>query len=370
MPTPKQQYALHALKYATITVAVMGATVAVAGVLKLADSGTLAGRLVPQQQNGVIPTMNFTSREVLQGISIPADTHVIFTLPQNIRIPRITFFGRKNDEKQYWGYCFSGHEAQNKAAGAIGSKMYDGNFFYSKGEVTAQTNRPKAADTDLLGIKQQNDANLHGAAPATPKSIAEIFHGGDTCYVMSSVNLAAGLDSDGDDYNDKEEQLAGTNPNNSDTDGDAIPDGTEAFITRTNPLVSDTDLDSLSDSCEDVNRNGKLDKGETSALSSDTDDDGLCDGNASDANAQGCPEERQVQCTTPTLDPNAPGRTCQPVVSSPVHSENPGHICGGWDKRSYDQSKGETNPTDPETFDGKTDFQTKWDALQAQNGNR
>jgi hypothetical protein len=53
-----------------------------------------------------------------------------------------------------------------------------------------------------------------------------------------------------------------------------------------------------------------------------------------------------------------------------VHSENPGHICGGWDKRSYDQSKGETNPTDPETFDGKTDFQTKWDALQAQNGNR
>jgi hypothetical protein len=48
MPTPKQQYALHALKYATITVAVMGATVAVAGVLKLADSGTLAGRLVPQ----------------------------------------------------------------------------------------------------------------------------------------------------------------------------------------------------------------------------------------------------------------------------------------------------------------------------------
>ncbi len=370
MPTPKQQYALHALKYATITVAVMGATVAVAGVLKLADSGTLAGRLVPQQQNGVIPTMNFTSREVLQGISIPADTHVIFTLPQNIRIPRITFFGRKNDEKQYWGYCFSGREAQNKAAGAIGSRMYDGNFFYSKGEVTAQTNRPKAADTDLLGIKQQNDANLHGAAPATPKSIAEIFHGGDTCYVMSSVNLAAGLDSDGDDYNDKEEQLAGTDPNNSDTDGDAIPDGTEAFITRTNPLVSDTDLDSLSDSCEDVNRNGKLDKGETSALSSDTDDDGLCDGNAGDANAQGCPEERQVQCTTPTLDPNAPGRTCQPVVSSPVHSENPGHICGGWDKRRYDQSKGETNPTDPETFDGKTDFQTKWDALQAQNGNR
>lgn len=368
MASPNQQYVLHALKYATITVAVMAATVAIAGVIKSPEN--LTGRLVPQQQNGVIPTVNFTSDDVARGFSVPADTHVIFTLPQNVRIPRITFFSRKGDAARYWGYCFTGNESKNKSAGAIGSRMYDGDFFYSKGERDAQANRPKPGDTDLLGIKQQNDRNLRGAAPQEPNTIAEIFNGGDTCYIMSSVVLAAGLDVDGDDYNDKEEQMLGTNPYNSDTDGDGIPDGTEAYFSKTNPLVADTDHDSLSDSCEDVNRNGKLDKGETSALSADTDDDGLCDGNAEDPRADGCPEEHQVQCTTPTLDPNAPGRTCRSVVTSPVHSENPNKLCGGWDKRTFDSKKGETNPTDPETYDGKTDFQVKWDALQAQNGNR
>ncbi len=362
MATPNQKYVLHALKYATVTVAVMGVTVVLAGLVK--NPSALTGRLVSPQQNGVVPTVNFTSSDVARGFTVPADTHVIFSIPSNVRITRITFFSRKGDAARYWGYCFTGNEAKNKAAGALGKRMYDGDFFYSRGEVDAQMARPKAADTDLLGIKQQNDQNLKGAAPQEPNSIAEILHGGDTCYVMSSVELAAGLDQDGDEFNDKEEQLAGTKPYESDSDGDAIPDGTEVYNTKTNPLVADTDRDSLSDSCEDVNRNGKLDKGETSALSSDTDDDGLCDGNATDAGAEGCPEERQVQCTTPSLDPNAETRTCRPVVTSPVHSENPNKLCGGWDKRNYDGNKGETNPTDAETFNGKTDFQVKWDALQ------
>jgi hypothetical protein len=376
MATPNQKYVLHALKYATITVAVMGVTVTLAGLVQ--NPSTLTGRLVSPQQNGVVPTVNFTAQDVARGFSVPADTHVIFTIPANVRIPRITFFGGPEfDQERYWGYCFTGNEAANKAAGAIGARMYDGDFFYSAGERAAQTNRPKPADTDLLGIKQQNDQNLRGAAPEEPNTIAEIFHGGDTCYVMSAAGtslgkvstskglLPAGLDQDGDLLNDKREQLAGTDPYNSDSDGDTIPDGTEVFNTKTNPLVADTDRDGLSDSCEDVNRNGRLDKGETSALSSDTDDDGLCDGNALDARAEGCPEERQVQCTTPSLDPNAPTRTCRPVVTSPVHSENPNRLCGGWDKRTYNTAKGETNPTDPETQNGKTDFQTKWDALQS-----
>ena len=75
-----------------------------------------------------------------------------------------------------------------------------------------------------------------------------------------------------------------TDPNNPDTDGDGIQDGTELGITaedieagtdtaffqpdldpstQTDPLNPDTDGDSFNDGTEDANHNGKLDPGET-----------------------------------------------------------------------------------------------------------
>jgi hypothetical protein len=75
-----------------------------------------------------------------------------------------------------------------------------------------------------------------------------------------------------------------TDPNNPDTDGDGIQDGTElghtsediepgtdtAFFqpdldpsTKTNPLNPDTDGDRFKDGIEDANQNGRVDKGET-----------------------------------------------------------------------------------------------------------
>jgi hypothetical protein len=87
-----------------------------------------------------------------------------------------------------------------------------------------------------------------------------------------------------------------TDPKNPDTDGDGIPDGVEAgrvkspdptcvkFAgdkdpkTKTIPTNPDSDADGRKDGEEDVNHNGRFDKGETDPLSPDTDGDGLEDG--------------------------------------------------------------------------------------------
>ncbi|MBN1559662.1 T9SS type A sorting domain-containing protein [candidate division KSB1 bacterium] len=62
-----------------------------------------------------------------------------------------------------------------------------------------------------------------------------------------------------------------------DTDTDLIPDYLEV-LNGTNPLDTDTDDDGLSDGEEDKNQNGIVDADETAPLKFDTDGDGLSDG--------------------------------------------------------------------------------------------
>ena len=345
-------YLLQGLKYATFTIA--GVILVIAGgvLMRQANLSNLGGFVLISKQSGVLPTIHFDQNRVAQGFTAPADTHAIFTIPEGVRIPRITFFGGPDYDQntRYWGYCFSGNEAANKAAGMIGKAMYDGKFFYSLAERKAQSELPPApADTDLIGIKN----GLHGAAPA-PASIAEIFFGGDTCYVMSERELPSGLDTDGDGINDKRELLLGTDVHNPDTDHDGIPDGTEVFVTKTSPLDPDTDHDGLPDGLEDKNHNGIVDPGETSPLNPDTDRDGLCDGNGL---APGCPEQHKTVCTV-----DAQGqRTCSVQASSPVYGEDM--------NENGIVDNGETDPTKPNTY-GIDDWDYKWNFFQAQNGNR
>jgi hypothetical protein len=77
-------------------------------------------------------------------------------------------------------------------------------------------------------------------------------------------------DSDGDGAMDYIEQRLGSNPQNSDTDGDGLTDGEEVNRYDTNPLSQDTDGDQLSDAAELQAR--------TSPFRADTDGDGLSDG--------------------------------------------------------------------------------------------
>ena len=88
-----------------------------------------------------------------------------------------------------------------------------------------------------------------------------------------------GLDSDGDGLNNKCECDLGTEPGNSDTDDDGLPDGYEDANMNcmidggeTQPTAADTDSDGLSDG-EEV-----LHPEPTNPLDFDTDDDGITDG--------------------------------------------------------------------------------------------
>ncbi|MBP9850826.1 MAG: hypothetical protein KBC47_03990 [Candidatus Peribacteraceae bacterium] len=342
-------YIVQTLKYATLTL--LGCAVIVAGAALLRNKGAvpLAGRLTPPMERGVVPTQRYEADRAINGFSAPADTHVIFTVPQGTRIPRITFLGGPEaDEERYWGYCFSGNEVANKAKGYIGKQMYDGQYFYSLGERKVQVARPVPADNNLQDILTATTAK----APEELASIAEIFHGGQTCYVMSSVILSIAVDNDGDHVNNAREHEERTDPNNPDTDGDGIIDGVEIYETKTNPLQGDTDKDGLSDRCEDKNMNGEIEVTETSALVSDTDRDGLCDGNGS---GNGCPEPREVVCFRDSVGE----RQCMPQISSPVFGEDMNQNC--------QVDSGETDPRNRETF-GRPDWDYKWSLLQSPDG--
>jgi hypothetical protein len=77
-------------------------------------------------------------------------------------------------------------------------------------------------------------------------------------------------DKDGDGLIKKEELELGTDPNNPDTDGDGLNDGSEVKQYQTDPRNPDTDGDSLKDGEEVLNY-------KTNPLKADTDDDGLKD---------------------------------------------------------------------------------------------
>ncbi len=80
----------------------------------------------------------------------------------------------------------------------------------------------------------------------------------------------ASIDSDADSLSNSEEFTARTNPNVSDTDGDGLSDGDEVNDVLSDPLKEDTDGDGISDG-DEVNEHG------TDPLNTDSDVDGLSD---------------------------------------------------------------------------------------------
>ncbi len=98
--------------------------------------------------------------------------------------------------------------------------------------------------------------------------------------------LAAGVDTDSDGLLNEAELALGTNPNNSDTDADGAPDGSEtgtgvwvSLTDRgTSPFLADTDKDGLPDGVEN-NSGIFVNSGQTGSnpLLADTDGDGVDD---------------------------------------------------------------------------------------------
>lgn len=101
----------------------------------------------------------------------------------------------------------------------------DGDGLDNLGEFQNGTN-PVVADTDLDGVNDGDEVNVHGSDPNN-------------------------TDSDGDGLSDGEEvNTHGTDPASADSDGDGLSDGEEVNTVGTDPTLIDTDGDGTDDGAE------------------------------------------------------------------------------------------------------------------------
>lgn len=110
-----------------------------------------------------------------------------------------------------------------------------------------------AADSDGDGLfdDEESMASTDKSNPRSNGYCLDLFIANpafaERCAAMADTNSCdPTLDSDGDELNECEEALIGTDPFDFDTDGDSIPDFYE-LIYNYNPLISDKNIDSNGD---------------------------------------------------------------------------------------------------------------------------
>lgn len=129
---------------------------------------------------------------------------------------------------------------------------------------------------------------------------------------LTTLPICETLDTDSDGLTDLDEIALGTNPNNADTDGDTLSDGTEINGTLTNPLLIDSNGNGILDGDEDNDNDGLSNLNElnigTNPNNADTDDDTLSDGAeiaifsnplTADTDADGVPDSTEAPNAEP-----------------------------------------------------------------------
>ncbi|PIP64980.1 hypothetical protein COU77_00365 [Candidatus Peregrinibacteria bacterium CG10_big_fil_rev_8_21_14_0_10_49_16] len=252
----------------------------------------LEARLAPIPAQQRIPWHFITQEDIENGVTVPADTHVAFHLPDSfVTIDRRVLFGRQGEKVRYWGYCLPDNydpEVAKRRAGLPGL------LFLSEAEREIREQQelpPEKRFSVRYPPTRREDLDKQKRKPPLIRHQFDTFEQSQLCYIMTASSLPMGLDSDNDGLNTKFEQQLGTHPDIADSDGDGLLDGIEHFYgskpfahhlsgerAGLNPLSRDTDVDGIIDGVEDKNRDGKLDDDETDPRKKDTDRDGLCDG--------------------------------------------------------------------------------------------
>lgn len=156
----------------------------------------------------------------------------------------------------------------DKINGIVIGDPKDGWFNYGLGLVV--TGRTGKDDTDRDGLYDDDEEEIYGTDPENPDTDGDGLKDGEE--VKTYFTDPKNPDSDGDGLNDGDEvKKYLTKPNNPDTDGDGLRDGAEVTSYMTNPLLQDTDGDGLGDGQE-------VNDFKTNPLVTDTDGDLLGDG--------------------------------------------------------------------------------------------
>lgn len=324
--------------------------VAIAMTVIVSQAPGLTGYVVKREEPE--PTWRiFTADEVASGATIPADTNVIFHIPEDIwSIRRRILLGRQGTSIRYWGYCFPEDYDPATAEPTAG---FPGKLFLSEAERSWRDERIESK-TPIFSIyrppTKADVARREEESTARIRHQIETFKAGSSCYIMTEKPLPIGIDRDADGLNSREERTAGTDPSLLDTDGDGLTDGIEILQIKSKPLTRDTDGDGLIDGVEDRNRNGKITAGETSPINNDSDGDGLCDG----------------YCRV-----DKGGRICSEFTTTQSCTEIPRARWMGEDKNLNGiVDSGETNPLQWSTAgDGISDLQQYYNCLLNQGRN-
>ncbi|MCB1875956.1 MAG: carboxypeptidase regulatory-like domain-containing protein [Chromatiales bacterium] len=135
---------------------------------------------------------------------------------------------------------------------------------------TGDINNGGVGDPDADGLTNLQEQEA-GTDVFNPDTDSDGLSDGEE--VNNSLTDPTQADSDGDGLSDGEEvNNLGTNPNAADSDGDGLSDGDEVNIHGSNPLLSDSDGDGLTDDIEVANG---LDPNDPADAQADADSDGL-----------------------------------------------------------------------------------------------
>lgn len=144
----------------------------------------------------------------------------------------------------------------------------DGWFNFGLGLVV--TGKGGKTDTDRDGLYDEQEEDIYFTDPENPDTDGDGLKDGEE--VKNYKTDPKNVDTDGDGLNDGSEvKQYVTDPINPDTDNDKLKDGEEITNYYTNPRVSDTDSDGLEDGEEVMNY-------KTDPNKLDTDGDNLTDG--------------------------------------------------------------------------------------------